>query len=84
MSQFQALYDLGKARDTYDLDLLTAFRATRFQQSIDNNPYFFNNVFSGVLVQPVSYTILHLPTTFSDSHQGGVYVYLQIYGEQIL
>jgi hypothetical protein len=27
---------------------LTPFRASRFQQSIDNNPYFFNGPFTGV------------------------------------
>lgn len=56
MSQFQQLYDLGKADDNYDLDLLTNFRATRFQQSIDNNPYFFYPPFAGVVVVPAAYT----------------------------
>ncbi|GAB7349625.1 hypothetical protein MBLNU459_g0307t1 [Dothideomycetes sp. NU459] len=59
VKQFQQLYDLGKAEDNYDLDILTDFRATRFQQSIDNNPYFFNGVFSGVLVQPAAYTFIY-------------------------
>lgn len=59
IKQFQALYDLGKAADSYDLDLLTAFRATRFQESISNNPYFFNGVFSGVAVQPAAYTFIY-------------------------
>jgi len=59
MSQFQQMYDLGKADDNYDLDLLTNFRATRFQQSIENNPYFFYGPFSGVLVTPAAYTFIY-------------------------
>jgi hypothetical protein len=43
----------------YDLTALTPFRASRFQQSIDNNPYFFNAPFSGVLVQPAAYTFIY-------------------------
>jgi len=43
----------------YDLSVLTPFRATRFQQSIDNNPYFFNGPFSGVIVQPAAYTFIY-------------------------
>jgi hypothetical protein len=38
---------------------LTPFRASRLQQSIDNNPYFFNGPFSGVLVQPAAYTFIY-------------------------
>ena len=43
----------------YDLTTLTPFRAKRFQQSIDNNPYFFNGPFSGVAVQPAAYTFIY-------------------------
>lgn len=39
--------------------VLTPFRATGFQQSIDNNPYFFNGPFSGVVVQPTVYTFIY-------------------------
>lgn len=59
MPQFQALYDLGKAQDSYDLDVLTQHRVNRFQQSISNNPYFFNGPFSGVAVQPAAYTFIY-------------------------
>ncbi|KAF2228837.1 Cloroperoxidase [Viridothelium virens] len=59
LSQFQALYDLGKAADNYDLDLLTDYRATRFQESIDNNPYFFNAPFSGVAAQPAAWSFIY-------------------------
>jgi hypothetical protein len=47
------------ATANYDLAVLTDFRATRFQQSIDNNPYFFNGPFSGVVVQPAAYTFIY-------------------------
>lgn len=61
MSQFQQMFDLQKdpATANYDLSVLTPFRAARFQQSIDNNPYFFNGPFSGVLVQPAAYTFIY-------------------------
>lgn len=60
MSQFKALYELQQGNDdSLTLDLLSTFRATRFQQSIDNNPYFFNGPFSGVVVQPAAYTFIY-------------------------
>ncbi|GAM90122.1 hypothetical protein ANO11243_081620 [Dothideomycetidae sp. 11243] len=59
MSQFQQLYDLGKANNDYSLQLLTDFRATRFQQSISNNPNFFYGPFTGVLVTPAAYTFIY-------------------------
>ena len=52
LSQFQALYDLGKADDNYDVGILSSYRATRFQESIDNNPYFFYAPFAGIVAQP--------------------------------
>jgi len=50
------MFDLQQdtATANYDLRVLTPFRATRFQKSIDNNPYFFNGPFSGVVVQPAA------------------------------
>lgn len=57
--QFQQLFDLGKAEDSYTLEILEDFRASRFQQSITENPYFFNGIFSGVLVQPAAYTFIY-------------------------
>lgn len=59
VNQFQQLWDLGSADDNYDLPLLTTFRASRFNQSINNNPYFFNGPFSGVIVQPAAYTFIY-------------------------
>jgi hypothetical protein len=43
----------------YDLTVLTPFRASRFQQSIENNPYFFNGPFTGILVQPAAFTFIY-------------------------
>ena len=61
VSQFQQLFDLQPDATTanYDLSVLTPFRATRFQQSISNNPYFFNWPLSGVAVHPAAYTFIY-------------------------
>ncbi|APA15984.1 hypothetical protein sscle_16g107540 [Sclerotinia sclerotiorum 1980 UF-70] len=59
MSQFEEMYALPLGPNGYDLSVLTPFRATRFQQSIDNNPYFFNAPFSGIAVQPAAYTFVY-------------------------
>lgn len=55
MDQFKGLYELGMADDSYGLDVLTEYRATRFQESIDQNPYFFNSPFAGLLAQPAAW-----------------------------
>lgn len=59
MDQFQALYDAGKASDSYDLDVLTSFRSTRFQESVENNPFFFYGPFTGVAVTPAAYSFIY-------------------------
>ena len=60
VDQFKQLYELGQANgDSYDLPLLTKFRATRFQQSIETNPEFFYGPFSGVIVSPAAYTFIY-------------------------
>jgi len=59
MSQWEDLYSSPLGPNGYDLTTLTPFRAKRFQQSIDNNPHFFNGPFSGVLVQPAAYTFIY-------------------------
>ena len=62
LPQFEEMYNLqaGVPNDqsNYDLPLLTEFRSSRFEQSIDNNPYFFYGPFSGVGVQPAAYTFI--------------------------
>jgi hypothetical protein len=65
--QFQQLFNIQLDATTattattanYDLSILNAFRATRFQQSISKNPYFFNGPFSGVVVQLAAYTFIY-------------------------
>jgi hypothetical protein len=59
MDQWNQLYSQPLGPNGYDLTTLTPFRASRFQQSIDNNPYFFNGPFTGVLVQPAAYTFIY-------------------------
>lgn len=59
LPQFKALYSRALGPRGYDLSVLTPFRAERFQQSIQQNPYFFNGPFSGVLVQPAAYTFIY-------------------------
>ncbi|KAH7868642.1 Chloroperoxidase [Lentinula edodes] len=64
MSQFRQLYDLQSnvsdpSQVNYDIPLLTSFRVSRFQQSIANNPYFVNGVFSGIAVQPAAYQFIY-------------------------
>jgi len=50
MKQYQQLYDMGQANgDDYDLDLLTEFRSARFDQSVSENPYFFNGILKTAL-----------------------------------
>ena len=59
ISQFEELYAQPLGPNGYDLTALTPFRASRFEQSINNNPYFFNGPFSGVAVQPAAYTFIY-------------------------
>jgi len=59
LSQFQELYSKGQPADNYDLDLLTEQRANRFNQSINENPYFFNAPFSGVVAQPAAWSFIY-------------------------
>jgi len=61
LSQFEQLFATqpDPATANYDIPTLTKFRAARFQQSIDNNPHFFNGPFSGILVQPAAYTFIY-------------------------
>jgi hypothetical protein len=63
LSQFNDLYalqsDVSDADSNFDLGILTSHRVKRFQQSIDNNPYFFNGPFTGVVVTPAAYTFIY-------------------------
>ena len=60
LAQFKELYALGQQNnDSIDLSVLTAYRNTRFTQSIDNNPYFFNAPFAGVIAQPAAWSFIY-------------------------
>lgn len=61
--QWSELYAMQENEDeessNYDLGVLTSFRGRRFNQSVSENPYFFNAPFSGVIVQPAAYTFIY-------------------------
>ncbi|GAB7326296.1 hypothetical protein MBLNU13_g10272t1 [Cladosporium sp. NU13] len=59
LSRFQRLYDAGKAKDEYDLQLLTDLRHVSFQESLNTNPYFFNAPFAGVIAQPAAWSFIY-------------------------
>lgn len=59
LSRFQELYDAGKAKDEYDLQLLTDQRHNKFQESVHTNPYFFNAPFAGVIAQPAAWAFIY-------------------------
>ena len=60
LSQFSTLYELGQQNgDSIDIPLLTSYRATRFQESVNNNPYFFNAPFSGVAASPAGWSFIY-------------------------
>ncbi|KAL9049782.1 MAG: hypothetical protein Q9162_007029 [Coniocarpon cinnabarinum] len=76
VSQFQQFYDLenGKSDEdaNYGLNDIEAFRVTRFQDSIDNNPYFFNAPFSGAIASPAAYTFIYrFMANKSEEHPEG-------------
>lgn len=60
LSQFNALYELGQQNgNSVDLGVLTSYRVTRFQESVSNNPYFFNAPFSGVIASPAAWSFIY-------------------------
>ena len=60
LSQFNALYELGQQNgDSVDLNVLTQYRNTRFQESISINPWFFNAPFSGVVATPAAWSFIY-------------------------
>ena len=63
MSQWEALYakqsSVSNEESNYNLAVLQEFRSERFDQSINDNPYFFNAPFAGVAVQPAAYTFIY-------------------------
>lgn len=60
VKQFQELYELGVQNGgAIDLNVLTNYRVTRFNQSINENPYFFNAPFSGVIASPAAWSFIY-------------------------
>ncbi|TVY23957.1 Aromatic peroxygenase [Lachnellula hyalina] len=60
MDQWEDLYARGQANgDSYTLDVLNEFRSARWDYSLNNNPYFFNGPFTGVLVAPAAYEFIY-------------------------
>jgi hypothetical protein len=61
LSQFTALYKMGQQMVTVliDLSVLPEYRNIRFQESINNNPYFFNAPFSGVVASPAAWSFIY-------------------------
>ena len=60
LSQFERFYDLqpDDATANYDIDVLNQFRAMRFQESIEKNPYFYYGPFSGTTVSIAAYSFI--------------------------
>lgn len=70
--QFKELFNLPLGEKGYDIPTLTGFRASRFQQSIDNNPHFFNAPFSGVAASAAAYTFMYrFMSNKSEEHPDG-------------
>jgi hypothetical protein len=61
MSQWEDFFNTrpDPATANYNLDVLADFRAYRFNQSINNNPCFFNGPFTGVAVPSAAYTFIY-------------------------
>ncbi|KAG9249323.1 hypothetical protein BJ878DRAFT_579585 [Calycina marina] len=59
LHQFNKLCNSSLWPDGYDLSTLITFRAKRFKESQDTNPYFFNGPFIGVAVQPAAYIFIY-------------------------
>lgn len=60
INQFQRLVDLqpDDATANFNIDVLTQFRADRYQESIEKNPYFYYGPFSGTLVSAAAYSFI--------------------------
>jgi len=82
LPQFTALYELGQQNgDSIDLEVLTQYRNTRFQESINNNPYFFNAPFSGVLAQPAAWSFIYRKFRYNFSYF--LLTRCRLHGEQV-
>lgn len=60
MPQYQQLYNMAMRHgDNINLHLLNTFRSRRFDQSVAENPYFFNGPFTGLLVAPAAFEFIY-------------------------
>ncbi|KAI5360403.1 Putative chloroperoxidase [Septoria linicola] len=60
LSQFQPFYDLQPDDSTanYNIPVLAQFRALRFRESIEKNPWFYYGPFSGTTVSIAAYSFI--------------------------
>lgn len=58
VSRFQSAYDVGQPGDRYTLDLFAQNFASKADQSIAENPYYFAAPFSTTLVSPAAYNFV--------------------------
>jgi len=67
LSQFKELYNYhaGETNPSYTFDDLAKFRKARFQQSIDQNPYFYYGAFTGIEVSQAAFTFI---VAFMSNH----------------
>ncbi|WPG98150.1 Hypothetical protein R9X50_00093600 [Acrodontium crateriforme] len=61
LSQFKELYDMqpNAATANYNLDVLFDFRASRYHESVANNPNFFYGPFTGTTVTQAAFTFIY-------------------------
>lgn len=61
ISQFEKFYSLQPNDNTanYNIDVLAQFRAIRFAESIEKNPYFYYGPFSGTTVSIAAYSFIY-------------------------
>ena len=61
VSQFQELYSMqtDAATANYDLDVLGAFRSTRYYESVAKNPFFFYGPFTGTTVSQAAFSFIY-------------------------
>jgi hypothetical protein len=73
LSQFTALYKMAQANgDSVDLNVVTQYRNTRFQESI-NNPNFFKTPFSGVVASSATWPFNSITGDYPDSQYAPSY-----------
>ncbi|MCJ1441811.1 MAG: hypothetical protein MMC23_002303 [Stictis urceolatum] len=60
LNQFKALYEAGQINgDNVDIPVLNQRRSERFDESVNENPYFFNAPFSGVVASPAAWSFVY-------------------------